>query len=397
MKGFNNMKFGVIKLHSVLSGDDQEVEREAQDFLESIKGEEEIEFVEPLPEGPNFFLIQTGGSEEFFVKIKDQYKPPYLIVPQGKRNSIAASLEIMSYLNRNHLPGELILDRVGERLVESQNRKANAPLAVYGIIGEPSPWLISSAVDEAECLRRLGVRLESIPLSELYDEFKAAPDYPVEGYGLEDLTENKNQLVRNYRLYHALKKIVERHSLNGFTLRCFDLVTTESLTSCLAYGLLMDEGILCGCEGDVPALLTMHLFKQITGKASFMANPERFEFDDNRILFAHCTCPINMCSSFVLDTHFESGLDFGIKGTMPLGQITAAKISSDLKSIRIMKGRAIPHEFEDGICRTQILVEFEDDIHDLFDNPYGNHVIFVFGDYAADLKALSEKLRVSAR
>ena len=391
------MKFGVIKLHSVLSGDDEIVEQEAQEFLANAKGEEDIEFVDPLPDGPNFFLIQTGGSEEFFVAVKDQYKPPYLIVPQGKRNSIAASLEIMSYLNRNGIPGELILDNVAQRLIDSQVSSHIEPAAVYGIIGEPSPWLISSKVDEEECLRRLNVRLERIPLSELYEAFENASDEPLEGYELEKLTENQNQLVRNYKLYHALKKIIVDHKLDGFTLRCFDLVQTQSLTSCLSYGLLMDEGYLCGCEGDVPALLTMHLFKQIVGKASFMANPERFEFDSNRILFAHCTCPISMCSSYVLDTHFESGLDFGIRGTMPLGTVTAAKISADLKEIRIMKGRALPHEFEDGICRTQIMVEFDQDIHDLFDNPFGNHVIFVFGDYAADLAGLAEKLHLIKR
>ena len=392
------LKIGVIKLNSLLSDGDESLDIETNEFLSRVNDEGEIEFVDPIPGGPNIYLVQTGGSEEFFVKNLPSYEPPYIIVPQGMRNSIAASLEIMSYLNQRGLKGELILDNVAERLIKlfGPKRESEAPVS-YGIIGEPSPWLIASHVDENEALERFNVQLVRIPLEELYNAIDEQGNETYRADELEALTDNKSQLAKNYKLYFALKSILQKRGLAGFTLRCFDLIQARAITSCLPYGLLMDEGYLCGCEGDVPALLTMHLFKQIVGKATFMANPERFDFEKNQALFAHCTCPTSMCTSYVLDTHFESGLDFGIKGQMPNGIITAAKLSSDLRRLRVMKGRVVPHEFEDGICRTQIMVEFEDDLHDLFDNPYGNHLIFAYGDYSSDLRGLAEKLNLRVK
>ena len=386
------IKIGVIKLNSLLSGGDKALEEEAKAFLDEINKDGDFEFADPIPGGPNFYLIQTGGSEEFFVKNLPNSKPPYIIVPQGMRNSIAASLEIMSYMNQRGLKGELILDDVASRLKSLfGEQEKSVPISSYAIIGEPSPWLIASQVDEQEALQRLGVRLVSLPLDELYKAIDRQGNKKYREDELEALTGNKNQLAKNYQLYYALKELLEANHLDGFTLRCFDLIQARAITSCLPYGLLMDEGYLCGCEGDVPSLLTMHLFKLILGKATFMANPERFDFENNMALFAHCTCPTSMCSSYRLDTHFESGLDFGIRGEMPLGKVTAAKLSSDLRRLRIMKGEVVPHEFEDGICRTQIMVKFEDGLHDLFDNPFGNHLIFAYGEYSEQLEELARK------
>ena len=71
-------------------------------------------------------------------------------------------------------------------------------------------------------------------------------------------------------IYLALKELVSRHRLQGFTLRCFDLLTTVHNTGCLALARLNAEGIVSGCEGDVPTLLTMAIVKVLTGVSGLM-------------------------------------------------------------------------------------------------------------------------------
>ena len=48
----------------------------------------------------------------------------------------------------------------------------------------------------------------------------------------------------------------ERH-LDACVVRCFDLVTDLRTTGCLALSWLLDQGVVAGCEGDIPATLTM--------------------------------------------------------------------------------------------------------------------------------------------
>ena len=39
--------------------------------------------------------------------------------------------------------------------------------------------------------------------------------------------------------------------------------------------LLNDDGLTATCEGDIAALITMHIVRLLTGQPSFQANPSR--------------------------------------------------------------------------------------------------------------------------
>ncbi len=95
-----------------------------------------------------------------------------------------------------------------------------------------------------------------------------------------------------HQIYLALKTVVERHQLQGFTLRCFDLLTAVRNTGCMALARFNSEGIVAGCEGDVPAMLSMMIAQVLTGMSGFQANPARINPETGEILFAHCTVSI---------------------------------------------------------------------------------------------------------
>lgn len=53
-------------------------------------------------------LVRTGGSESLFLKVIDSLKPPIYLLSYGYNNSLAASIEILSYLNLHNIEGQII-------------------------------------------------------------------------------------------------------------------------------------------------------------------------------------------------------------------------------------------------------------------------------------------------
>ena len=127
-----------------------------------------------------------------------------------------------------------------------------------------------------------------------------------------------------------------------------------------------------------------------------MANPSKFNYEDNTLMLAHCTVPLNMCSSYSLTTHFESGLGIGIKGEMPEGRITICKIAPDYSLDNTI---CIPASIKEsvnipGYCRTQIIVSLgEEGLLDILKASFGNHLIVSYGDVYQDMLPLLSLLR----
>ena len=387
-------KIGIIRFRSALSAGDKTLKEEEKAFLSSIDPKGQLSFVKAGKSIPNLFFIQTGGSEIYFKDCYQDYPEPYCLLVQGKRNSLAAALEIKSFLDAKGKRSIVISGEPEEMLGQIQTyiRYFNAERALskmrLGVIGKPSDWLIASEVNAKDVKKRLGIELINIPMKELIDAYDegVSPDSEMTKRFLEK-TNRRADLRKALYVYTALKKVCEKYKLNGFTLRCFDLLKSRQMTSCLAYGVLNDEGIVATCEGDVPAMLTMALVEALYDEPSFMANPAEIDVKEGTALFAHCTCPLSMTRSYTLGTHFESGLGFGIRGKFPKSKMTLCKISPDLSKIRALSCRVLDNPVRADLCRTQIKIRFDDEIDCLIKQPFGNHCIFVDEDRAKDIRS----------
>ena len=388
------MKINVIRLRSDLHEQNKQMIKDNDLFIDELNNElmnDDLILVENEKDAAfSMVFVESGGSEVKFVEIFDQLEDPIILLSNGKNNSLPASFEIKTYINQHHKTSLLLTGEV-EQVAEGIR---NASLvfgaikalngANLGVIGKPSDWLIASTVDYALTKEKYGVNLIDIPMLELEIEIKKnlMEDIPHLST-LQKKFKNKETLDGALNFYSALKRIIKRYNLSGFTLRCFDLLGPYKNTACLAFGLLNEEGITAACEGDVPALLTMHFVKALTNMPSFQSNPSTINFKDNTVLFAHCTLPLNMTSSYALTTHFESGLGIGIKGEMPLGKISVLKLAPSLKaddsvafSGTIKKNLSLPN-----YCRTQIEVEpDENGLYSLFKDSFGNHMIITYAD-----------------
>ena len=400
------MKINVIRLRSALHDQNKEMIKENDAFIDELNNElmnDDILLVENEKDATfSIVFVESGGSESEFLKIFDTLDDPIIILSNGKNNSLPAALEIKTYIN-THKKTCLLLIGEEESLAKGIRNASSVFGAMeglnganLGVIGTPSDWLIASKVDYELAKEKYGVNLIDIPMLELDIEVKKKiiEDVP----HLDQLQKKfKNKEVLNGALYFysALKRIIKRYNLSGFTLRCFDLLTEYKNTACLAFGLLNEEGIVAACEGDVPSLLTMFFIKVISGMPSFQSNPSKIDFEQNSVLFAHCTLPLNMVSKYSLTTHFESGLGIGIKGEMPLGKISVMKLAPSLKSdesvgfsATIKKNLSLPN-----YCRTQIEVEVDDSgIYSILRENFGNHMIITYADCADAFMALANIL-----
>lgn len=328
----------------------------------------------------DLIYVRTGGTEGIFLRLLPELLKksdrPFRLLTSGKSNSLAASMEILSYLQQHHLQGEIIhgsADYIASRvrlLEQAEEARRRLRGLRLGVVGKPSDWLISSDVDADVVRQKLGIELKAISLT------------PPSGVG----SGSAGAMV----IYDALKALVAEHRLQGFTIRCFDLLTSVHNTGCLALAKLNAEGIIAGCEGDVPALLSMAVVNAITGVSGFQANPARINPETGEMLFAHCTIPLNMVERYELDTHFESGIGVGIRGFMKPGPVTIFKLAPDLNRYFIAEGELVPNQSQPDLCRTQQVIQLSDPAQARYflTRPIGNHHIIMPGHQKALLEAV---------
>lgn len=336
----------------------------------------------------SIIFIETGGSEQKFVKEIDNLPRPIVLLSHCKNNSLPACFEIKTYVESKKesvillFGDEKIVSKSIIALSKVMSAKKELDKVNAGVIGEPSDWLIASRVDYQEVKRIYGVNLIDITTDELKSEIEKGVLENIPHYQeLKEKVKDQEVLEGALKIYSGLKRIIKKYDLKGFTLRCFDLLKEYRNTSCLAFSLLFEEGIIAGCEGDVPSLLTMLVVQAITKQPSFMANPSRIDITKSEILFAHCTVPLNMCSDYTLLTHFESGLGIGVRGILDKKEVSVVKIAPNLKDTLCVNGEIIDNLSLENYCRTQIVVKLEmEELFDFLKENFGNHVLICYGN-----------------
>ena len=348
--------------------------------------------------GLSLIYVCTGGTEGIFKKLLPDLQAksisPFYLLTSGRSNSLAASMEILSYLRQNNMKGEIIhgsavyITKRIKLLSQVEDARNTLLGSRLGIIGQPSDWLISSSVDERVVRQRFGVELVNIPMKELLEVISETPEPLSEDYS--DIDSIRSSLPGANKIYKALKTLVENYQLQGFTLRCFDLLTAIKNTGCLALAKLNAEGIVAGCEGDVPAMISMMIVRSLLGVSGFQANPSRIDPETGELIFAHCTIPLNMVERFEYDTHFESGIGVGIRGFMKEGPVTVFKVSGDKSRHFIAEGYLTQNLSEPNLCRTQQKIQLTDksQISYFLSNPIGNHHIILPGHFKALLEEM---------
>lgn len=377
-----------------------EFNQEIEHFLKSVEKELDDSLIlselEDYDCDLKLIFIQTGGSEGLFLENFAKLKEPYYLLTNGGNNSLAASLEILSYLNTQNKKGEIlhgsinyIVTRIKE-LAQLERAKKILNKAKLGVVGNPSDWLISSVPNYKLIQEKMGLELIDIPLS-IVEEKALRPHFS--NLKTSDYKKfNMSDLNTSINIFDGLNEIIKEQKLSGVTIRCFDLLKSLKGTGCLALAELNKNGCIGTCEGDIMAMISMQIVQALTGQSSFQANPSRINVENNSIVFAHCTLPFDMVDDYQLDTHFESGIGVAIKGELKTGKVTVFRMSSDLKHYFVSGGILMNNLNESNLCRTQVNIRLDKPVTELLKAPCGNHHIIFYGDYEKLIQQFMEIL-----
>ena len=347
---------------------------------------------------PNDFgilFIATGGVERLVIQHFESLPRPTILLADGMQNSLAAALEISSWLRGRGMKSEILHGELSEIIkrifVLHSNFKAQRSLfgVRIGVMGTPSSWLIASNVDYLLAKRRWGVEYTDIALERIYEYFEQTTDEEVgeacahlAGKALACREATPEDMIKAMRLYRAIKRIVEEEKLSAITLSCFRLIGQTGTTGCLALALLNDEGIIAGCEGDLQSIFTMLAAKVLTGKSAFMANPSMINARTNEIILAHCTVGIKQTEQFIIRNHFETESGIGIQGILPTGDVTIVKCGGEcLDEYYLTSGTLTENTNYINMCRTQVRIKLNSPADYFLKNPLGNHHILLHGNY----------------
>ncbi|WP_418696593.1 fucose isomerase [Bacteroides sp.] len=358
------------------------------------------------PDDFSVIFVATGGVERLVIQHFEQLPRPAILLADGMQNSLAAALEISSWLRSRGMKSEILhgeLPEIIKRIIVlHSNFMAQRSLfgMRIGVIGAPSNWLIASNVDYLLSKRRWGVEYVDIPLEHIYEYYEQTTDDEVgeacaslAGKALACREATPEDMIKAMRLYRAIKKVVEEENLSAITLSCFRLIEQTGTTGCLALALLNDEGIIAGCEGDLQSIFTMLAVKVLTGKPSFMANPSLINARTNEIVLAHCTVGIAQTEKFIIRNHFETESGIGIQGIMPTGDVTIVKCGSEsLDEYYLATGTLTENTNYINMCRTQVRIKLNTPADYFLKSPLGNHHIMLHGNYE---KVLDEFLQAN--
>ena len=386
-------KIEVITRASSLHGQ-REVTRLKEQLLRKIGAACDVDLLEvEFPSGEELaaVLVLTGGVEREVLKLVSQLPSPMLLIAHPGHNSLPACLEILARIRQEGGKGQILFgspEEIAHRLT-LELRVISAwegfRFSRVGLIGAPSDWLVASDLDRAFLKGRLGIELVQIEMDELMGRIQSVTPSKKEiaraAKALQgEAKPSKEELHQAVAVYVALLALVEEHRLAAVTVRCFDLISQLQNTGCYGLSRLNDERIPAGCEGDLQALFSLYVAFLLSGKAAFMGNVASVDTATNRIILAHCSCPLSLGTRHAFRSHFESGLGVGISVALSEGPCTFFRLGGDrLDQLFIRQGTIEEACERDDLCRTQATLSVTEPIDQLLTAPLGNHHILLPG------------------
>ncbi len=382
-------------------------------------GGERWDAVSNIASLPLFFLVMTGGTERQILRLCQKRretvgKEPTWLIAHGMHNSLPAALEVLGRLQSDGTQGKIfyvdgsrkdddfamITHAVHDWQVKNHLRSAR-----IGMLGAPSDWLLASSQDAAVVREKWGPMVVPMAFEALVSRWKkvdigtidpiATPiknDADAQGIA-EPTADDMNSAVR---LYLALRQMVEQEQLQALTVRCFDLIEKYQTTGCIALAELNDQGIIAGCEGDLPSTLAMLWAYELTGKTPWIANPSRLDRSRTCLWLAHCTVARSAVQSYRLRSHFESRLGVALQGEYPQGPVTLLRLGGrSLEKTWLAEGEVLGGGNEEDLCRTQVRVGLSSThIDELLHQPLGNHLVLVPGHHGERFKSWKQAMLV---
>ena len=165
-----------------------------------------------------------------------------------------------------------------------------------GMIGHLYPGMIDFGYDPTSMYTTFGVSTDPIQESVTLSAFDNVDEEEglvlARNLGQEYLMAKDfegEEFVRSMRLARALERVVQEHELDAITVYCQSLWQKPEIgvVPCLGMSLLMQNGIFCSCEGDVPTALSGMMLEHLTGNQALFTEIWCNDFENDQFMLGH--------------------------------------------------------------------------------------------------------------
>jgi hypothetical protein len=290
--------------------------------------------------------------------------------------------------------------------------------------GWPSVASITGINEPGKLKERFGIDLVTISyekLGAMMEMMTGSPEAQKEAETLaEILIDNadhswldRKYIIKSLVFYESIIRLLKENQCNAFTIECFEFCSSQlpekwEVVPCLIHTLLKDQGIPSACEGDFAALIGMELLMSLSGKSPHLGN--MFMEKDESLQVNHSVPGTRMNGfdqpqlQYQLGRFVESG--WGTKVTVDFmnneeKKVTVIRINPEASRMLVLKGKLVGSwgYGEDLLsCSVSAFIVGQNSgkarefIEKQID--YGNHLVWVYGDYTEELKQLSEMLKL---
>lgn len=106
------MKVNIYSIYSTLHNEEL-LTKQRNDLMKDLSSTTGFSYqltdIDDLYKGDlALILVESGGSEHYFKQIEDKIKYPCYLLTFGNNNSLAASIEILSYILNKNEKGEIL-------------------------------------------------------------------------------------------------------------------------------------------------------------------------------------------------------------------------------------------------------------------------------------------------
>jgi L-fucose isomerase-like protein len=374
----------------------EELEKAAQEMVEKFKGNIQADFVEV--EAP---LIIREHKDMRKVPSELSYDTDAILI--GTYGGVP--LETYT-LSRYGLP----IAKQTTDFMRALRVKKFLKQSKFLYIGEiPSfsvpdgPWNFFAIED------RLGVRVRHVETNEFFRIFDSIPDEAVRRKleewrsDFEVVEPTERDLMDATRVYLALRLLCDREDANGVAINCGRFTEERPVVPCLAFDRLIDEGIMCACEGDITAMLSALMLHAVSDRSVLMGNfgyrEGAFGAKKGEVTIEHDIIPLSMASTKykIRDYH---GRRFGVTGYADVKAnqpMTLLNIDKSLNKMCVVEGTI--KGSEDGVhCRIIIHMNVDGDANRLPEIIVGSqHVSMTLGQWLSALKEVGSLLGFEVR
>jgi hypothetical protein len=214
---------------------------------------------------------------------------------------------------------------------------------------------------------------------------------------------SRDELINSAAMYLGMKAVLKKSAAHGLTMNCLGGFYGGHIHAypCLGFHELNNEGLVGGCECDVPSAAAMTALGIMTkGRPGFISDPV-MDTSERHIIYAHCVAsnrvfgPRGPANPYQILTHSEDRKGASIRSLLPPGYMTTTvELSEARKEILFHRGKAVGNDPNDRACRTKLVAEPVGDFEKLFTmwDKWGWHRVTFYGDLKDPVYALAEAI-----